>query len=80
MKVALVHMRHKGIGGTERYLNQIAAYLAARGDDVTIVCRSHETASHPAVRFVRLRPFAMGAAWRMWSFAAAVERHVRSTA
>jgi UDP-glucose:(heptosyl)LPS alpha-1,3-glucosyltransferase len=80
MRVALVHMRHKGTGGTERYLNQVATHLAARGDEVTIVCRSHEAAPHPAVRFVRLRPVAIGAAWRMWSFAAAVERHVRSTA
>jgi UDP-glucose:(heptosyl)LPS alpha-1,3-glucosyltransferase len=80
MKVALVHMRHKESGGTERYLNQVAAYLAGRGDDVTIVCRSHEDPPHPAVRFALLRPLAIGAAWRMWSFAAAVERHVRTTA
>jgi UDP-glucose:(heptosyl)LPS alpha-1,3-glucosyltransferase len=30
------------------------------------------------VRFAVLRPLALGAAWRMWSFATAVERHVRT--
>lgn len=78
MKVALVHMRQRGTGGTERYLDQIAAHLATVGHDVTIVCRSHEEAPHPAVRFAVLRPFALGGAWRMWSFARAVEHHVRS--
>lgn len=79
MKVALVHMRQRGTGGTERYLNQVAAHLCDIGHEVTIVCRSHEDAPHPAVRFSVLRPIAFGAAWRMWSFAQAVERHLRST-
>jgi UDP-glucose:(heptosyl)LPS alpha-1,3-glucosyltransferase len=80
MKVALVHMRHAATGGTERYLNQIAAYLAARGHAVRIVCRSHAEPPHPDVRFVRLRPLALGGAWRLWSFAMAVDRHVRAAA
>lgn len=78
MKIALVHMRHAGTGGTERYLNQIALHLAARGDDVSIVCRTHEDPPHPAVHFVRLHPLAVGAAWRMRSFARAVADHVRT--
>jgi UDP-glucose:(heptosyl)LPS alpha-1,3-glucosyltransferase len=78
VKVALVHMRQRGTGGTERYLNQVAAHLAALGHRTTIICRSHEAPPHPAVCFVRLRPVAVGAAWRMWSFAAAVDRHARS--
>jgi UDP-glucose:(heptosyl)LPS alpha-1,3-glucosyltransferase len=78
MKVALVHMRHRGTGGTERYLNQLAAHLGDAGHEVTIVCRSHEAPPHPAVRFAVLRPLAIGAAWRMWSFAQAVERHLGS--
>jgi UDP-glucose:(heptosyl)LPS alpha-1,3-glucosyltransferase len=77
MQIALVHMRHRHVGGTERYLNQIATHLAECGDEVTIVCRSHEDAPHPAVRFVGLRPPAVGGAWRMWGFARAVERHLR---
>jgi UDP-glucose:(heptosyl)LPS alpha-1,3-glucosyltransferase len=77
MKVALVHMRHAGTGGTERYLNQVAAHLAERGDEVRIVCRSHEAPPHPAVRFVTLRPFAVGASMRMQTFASAVEEHVQ---
>ena len=77
MRIALVHMRHAHAGGTERYLNLVAHHLAERGDEVTIVCRSHEAPPHPAVRFEVLRPLAIGAAWRMSSFAKAVEEHVR---
>jgi UDP-glucose:(heptosyl)LPS alpha-1,3-glucosyltransferase len=79
MKLALVHLRHAGTGGTERYLNQLASHLAATGHDVTIVCRRHEAAPHPAVRFVVLHGFALGGAWRVWRFAREVERHVRET-
>jgi UDP-glucose:(heptosyl)LPS alpha-1,3-glucosyltransferase len=78
VKVALVHHRQSGTGGTERYLNQIAVHLAARGDEVTIVCRKHEEAPHPAVRFAVLPSLTIGAAWRMWAFARAVEQHVRA--
>jgi UDP-glucose:(heptosyl)LPS alpha-1,3-glucosyltransferase len=78
MKVALVHMRHRGTGGTERYLNQLAAHLGNAGHEVTIICRSHEEPPHPTVRFAVLRPLAIGAAWRMWSFAQAVEHHLGS--
>jgi len=79
MRIALVHMRQAQAGGTERYLNHLARHLAGRGDEVTIVCRSREEAPHPAVRFELLRPLALGAAWRMSSFAKAVEEHVRET-
>jgi UDP-glucose:(heptosyl)LPS alpha-1,3-glucosyltransferase len=75
MRVALVHMRHAATGGTERYLNQLAAHLAERGDDVAIVCRSHGELPHPRARFEVLRPLAVGAAMRMTSFARAVEKH-----
>ncbi len=77
MRIALVHMRQAQAGGTERYLNHLARHLAERGDEVTIVCRSREEAPHAAVRFELLRPLAIGAAWRMSSFAKAVEEHVR---
>ena len=77
MRIALVHMRQAQAGGTERYLNHLARHLAVRGDEVTIVCRSREEAPHPAVRFELLRPLAIGAAWRLSSFAKAVEEHVR---
>jgi UDP-glucose:(heptosyl)LPS alpha-1,3-glucosyltransferase len=76
VKIALVHMRHAQTGGTERYLNQLAAFLAERGDDVAILCRSHGELPHPRARFEVLRPLAVGAAMRMTSFARAVERHV----
>jgi UDP-glucose:(heptosyl)LPS alpha-1,3-glucosyltransferase len=78
MRIALVHMRQAATGGTERYLNGLATELAARADEVVIVCRSHELSPHPAVRFEVLRPLALGAAQRMWSFAKAVEAHVRA--
>jgi UDP-glucose:(heptosyl)LPS alpha-1,3-glucosyltransferase len=70
-------MRHAHAGGTERHLNQVAAHLAELGHEVTILCRSHEQAPHPRVRFELLRPFAIGATWRVASFAYAVERHLQ---
>ncbi len=79
MHVALVHMRQARSGGTERYLNQLAAHLAGSGHQVTVVCRSHTEPPHPSVRFVVLRDVAVGGAWRMWAFAKAVERHVRES-
>ena len=69
-------MRHARSGGTERYLNQLATFLAAQGHATTIVCRTHVDAPHPRVKFEVLRPTALGGAWRMWSFAKAVERFV----
>ena len=79
MRCALVHRRHAESGGTERYLNQLAAHLAASGHRVTIVCRRHEAAPHPAVRFAALRAPALGRAGRLGAFAKAVERHVRQS-
>jgi UDP-glucose:(heptosyl)LPS alpha-1,3-glucosyltransferase len=76
MKIALVHMRHAATGGTERYLNQLAAHLALLDHHVTIVCRRHEAPPHPTVRFAVLHPVALGSTQRMWAFARAVERHV----
>jgi UDP-glucose:(heptosyl)LPS alpha-1,3-glucosyltransferase len=78
MRAALVHMRHAEIGGTELILDRLADHLARLGHDVTIVCRSHARPPHPAVRFERLHPFAIGSAWRTWAFARDVERHARS--
>ncbi|HUR28638.1 MAG TPA: glycosyltransferase family 4 protein [Planctomycetota bacterium] len=78
MRIALVHMRHARVGGTERILNELSRRLAERGHDVTIVCRSHAEASHPSQRFVVLRRPVIGSAWRMWAFAQDVERHVAS--
>jgi UDP-glucose:(heptosyl)LPS alpha-1,3-glucosyltransferase len=78
MRIALVHMRQAAIGGTEGYMNGLARQLCERGDEIVIVCRSHEEAPHPRVRFELLRPLALGAAQRMWSFARAVEKHVRA--
>ena len=76
MRLALTHLRHARTGGTERYLDRLAGFLAARGHEVTIVCRSHAAAPHPAVRFEVLHGLALGGAWRTWSFARAVEAHV----
>jgi UDP-glucose:(heptosyl)LPS alpha-1,3-glucosyltransferase len=78
MRIALVHMRHAPIGGTELVLDGLARKLAEQGHDVTIVCRSHGDAPHERVRFEVLRSPAIGSAWRMWAFATAVERHVAS--
>lgn len=80
MRIALVHMRHARTGGTERYLHALAAHLAALEHTVTIVCRRHEDAPHPAVRFAVLRPLAVGSVQRMVTFAKAVEQHLTRTA
>ncbi|MGM0823119.1 MAG: glycosyltransferase family 4 protein [Pseudomonadota bacterium] len=77
MKIALVHMRHAHSGGTELFLNHLSRYLAEKGEDVTIICRSHVEPSHPAVKFVQLRPFSFGKAHRIWRFAKAVEKHIK---
>jgi UDP-glucose:(heptosyl)LPS alpha-1,3-glucosyltransferase len=79
MRIALVHMRHAETGGTERYLNHMAAYLATVGHDVTIVCRRHAAAPHAAVRFVVLHQPALGRMQRMRVFAKAVARHLEET-
>jgi len=76
MRIALVHMRQAAIGGTELVLDTLAAHLAGLGHDVTIVCRSHESPPQARVKFAVLRGLAVGGAWRMWAFAADVERHV----
>ncbi len=79
MKIALIHLRHAQVGGTERILNEVSRRLAERDHEVTIVCRTHAQPSHPAIRFQALKSRAFGAAWRMWAFAAAVEQHVQET-
>ncbi|MGM0857558.1 MAG: glycosyltransferase family 4 protein [Pseudomonadota bacterium] len=79
MKIALIHMRHAHSGGTELFLNQLSRYLAEKGEDVTIICRSHVEPSHPAIKFVQLRPFSIGKAHRIWRFAKAVEKHVKAS-
>jgi len=76
VKVALVHLRYSWTGGVERYLRQLADFLAEEGHDVTIVCRSATGDAHPKVKFVHLRNLALGSGWRHWAFAKAVERHV----
>lgn len=78
MRIALVHMRHAPIGGTELVLSGLARKLAENGHEVTVVCRSHAEPPHPSVCFQVLRSPVIGSAWRMWAFATAVERHVAS--
>jgi UDP-glucose:(heptosyl)LPS alpha-1,3-glucosyltransferase len=76
MKIALTHLRHAKVGGTERFLNQISSKLADRGHDVTIICRTHEEPQHSGVKFISLRGMALGRGHRLWKFAKAVERHI----
>ncbi len=76
LRIALTHLRHAETGGTERYLDLLAAHLAECGHEVTIVCRSHGRPPHPRVKFEVLRPISVGAPWRLWAFARAVERFV----
>ncbi len=79
MHIALVHMRYAHTGGTERYLRTLALDLLARGHQVTVVCRSHESEKEERIRFVSLRRFGLTATARMVNFASDVERHVRET-
>jgi len=78
LNIAITHMRHAMTGGVERYLNYIASYLAELGHKVTIICRSHEEKPHPTIKFVVLRPLALGSAHRVYTFAVAVEQHLKS--
>ncbi len=80
MKIALVHLRHAYSGGVELYLNQMARYMADKGEDVTIICRSHaDTPPHPNVKFVKLHGFSIGKSHRLWKFGKAVEKHVKES-
>lgn len=80
MKIALVHLRHAYSGGVELYLNQMARFMAEKGDEVTIICRSHaDSPPHPNVKFVKLRGFSIGKSHRLWQFAKAVEKHVKES-
>lgn len=76
MKIALVHMRHSDTGGTELFLNHLSRYLAEKGEDVTIICRSHVAPSHPSIKFVRLGGLSFGKAHRIWKFARDVEKYL----
>jgi len=78
MKIAIAHMRHAKTGGVELFLNSLSRYLAEQGDEVTILCRSHDEPSHPAIKFVKLRSFSIGKTHRIWNFARDVERHTKS--
>lgn len=78
MKIALTHMRHASTGGTERFLNQIAAELLRRGHEVTIICRTCEPELQPDASFVCLRGWALGRGHRLWRFARGVERHIKT--
>ncbi len=78
MHVALVHLRHARSGGTEGYLNQLAAYLLDHGHEVTVVCRSHAPDPATGLRFVVLRAPVPGKLARVWGFARDVERHLAS--
>ncbi|WP_372972807.1 glycosyltransferase family 4 protein [Marinobacter sp.] len=79
MKIALVHMRHSDTGGTELFLNEMARYLAEKGEEVTIICRTHVAPPHPDVSFVTLKGLSLGKAHRIWKFARQVERHLADT-
>lgn len=76
LRVCIAHLRHAYAGGAERYLNYLATGLCERGHEVTVACRSHAQAPHPAVRFEVLRGLAFGTASRQWAFAKALERFV----
>jgi UDP-glucose:(heptosyl)LPS alpha-1,3-glucosyltransferase len=77
MRIALVHMRSAQRGGTESFLNQLSAHLCERGHDVEIICRSHQGAPHPRVKFVVLKSLVPFASWRVLAFARDVARHVK---
>lgn len=76
MKIALIHMRHADTGGTELFLNCLSHYLAEKGEDVTIICRTHVEAKHPNIKFVKLDGLAIGKSHRIWKFAKDVEKHI----
>lgn len=62
--------------GQSCFFNQLSRYLAEKGEEVTIICRTHVAATHPKIKFVKLDGFSLGKAHRIWKFAKDVEKHL----
>jgi UDP-glucose:(heptosyl)LPS alpha-1,3-glucosyltransferase len=76
MRVALTHLRCARVGGTETFLNQLAAHLCDAGHEATILCRSHEGPPHPRARMIELKRRTLLPGSRVRAFAEDVERHL----
>lgn len=50
MRIALVHRKYSRTGGVEKNVTLLAEGFAARGHDVTVVCRGADTEPPPGVR------------------------------
>ncbi len=83
-RIALVRAAFNPAGGAERFVTRIAAALAARGAEVTLIVRrwprSADAGLPPQARLIELRPFYMNRAQRDATFAAAVRDAVSKEA
>lgn len=75
-RIAIVRGAFNAAGGAERFVQRIAAALAARGVELTLVARnwpqSGQDGLPASVRLLRIAPFHIGRAWREAAFARAV--------
>ncbi len=77
MKVALVHKRLAPVGGTEGYVWDRAARLAAAGEEVHVVCARAEGVPDARVRVRRVGVLPFGPTARLVAYAIAADRLLR---
>lgn len=79
-RIALVRGSWNAAGGAERFVQRIAAALAERGVELTLIARrwprGGESALPASVRCLELDPFHLGRRWRDRAFAQAVRAAV----
>ena len=75
--VALIRQKYNPAGGAERFVERALGALAGRGAAITLITR-HWPAS-AGQKVVELSPWYAGRTLRDWSFARAVQRHLRLT-
>lgn len=79
-RIAIVRGAYNAAGGAERFVQRIAAALAARGVELSLIARhwpqSGQGGLPASVRLIRAEAFHIGRAWREAAFGRAVHRVV----
>ena len=83
-RIAIVRGAYNAAGGAERFVQRIAAALAARGVELTLIARHWPQGGAgglpPSVRLLQLDAFHIGRVWRDAGFARQVHAAVRREA